>query len=717
MLLVAIVTGAKAADGDASSTYLNIANYATIDDAGINSGAYKMYGYSENAGKGYLVVSAWEAYKSKDKQKWVTDTGESNQNGAWDATSVFLGSNFYFTKEGSSNKTANSAKTSSVRAYSFKVTNCTEVYSLIKSEKGGNVTMTAYPLVGGARGEAAGSDSDNSKSIATLSITGLNKSTIYEIVVNSDDEKNNLFYEIAFVTPLSSDPSLSVTPATASPFSYVAGNGPSAAQAFTVSLENSEKAVSATLSSTNYEMSKTEDGTYANTAITDLANGSKVYVRLKAGLEKADDYNGTLTFANADVTNVVINLSGSVTGQTYTVDYELKGGSGTASQDPAEAGDVITLAAAPTKDFTNFAGWLCSADDHVYEAGAAYTMTAANTTFTAQWTGTTYSSTLDFAAITEAGTTADNAIEDYLASGNMISSTLGSSAWETSTAKSGFVGYKLKNSGATVKFMAKAGKRVTITLGSVSDDVTLKKNGVPETISANKGDAYQTLVSFDADEDVLVEIVTTTKNTVTLNKIAIEDAIAATNVAVGTTGFATIGLPYATTLPTGVTAYAVSSVEGSKVVMSEAIAAGTVIPANRGLVIMADPANSPYAFAEFVGTKKFDLSGNELKATGASAKAATAEGDFYYFAIINAEKQKVGFKKCSATASLAANKAYLPGSLVGGGANALTLEFAGEATGINGIADEAQAEDAPAKVVKNGKLYIGNYNVAGQQVK
>ena len=710
MLLVAIVTGAKAADGDASSTYLNIANYATIDKAGINSGAYKMYGYSENAGKGYLVVSAWEAYKSKGDQTWVTDTGESNQNGAWDATGVFLGSNFYFKKEGSSDKTANSAKTNSSRAYSFKVTNCTEVYSLIKSEKGGNVIMTAYPLVGGARGEAAGSDSDNSKSIATLSITGLNKSTIYEIVVNSDDSKNNLFYEIAFVTSLSSDPSLSVTPATASPFSYVAGNGPSAAQAFTVSLANSTKAVSATLSSTNYEMSKTENGTYSSDAITDLANDSKVYVRLKAGLEKADDYNGTLTFANADVTDdVVVNLSGSVTGQTYAVNYDLNGGSGTASQGPQEAGAKFNLAAAPTKDFSTFNGWLCSADGQTYAAGDEYTMTAAATTFTAQWTGTTYSSTLDFGA--NAATAP--AIATFLAGGNMISSGLtNNSAWENSATKSGFVGFKVKDNNASVKFLAQAGKHVTITLGSVGASFTLKKNGTSETVPAHKGDSYQTVIAFDAEEDVIVEINTTSNSTITLNKIAIEDALASTPVTVGETGFATIGLPYATTIPENVTAYSVSATSETAVTLSSAIAAGTTIPANKGFIIVANPGN--YTFNQFANdTWQGDVA-NKLEATGASAKVAAAAGEFYYFAIINADKKKVGFKKCAANASLAANKAYLPGA--GLNANSLSLSFDGE-TAIYGIAESEANAEAPVKVIKNGKLFIGNYNVAGQQVK
>ena len=41
-----------------------------------------------------------------------------------------------------------------------------------------------------------------------------------------------------------------------------------------------------------------------------------------------------------------------------------------------------------------------------------------------------------------------------------------------------------------------------------------------------------------------------------------------------------------------------------------------------------------------------------------------------------------------------------------------------QSTGINGIAeDAADAENANVKIIKNGKLYIGKYNIAGQLVK
>ena len=68
-------------------------------------------------------------------------------------------------------------------------------------------------------------------------------------------------------------------------------------------------------------------------------------------------------------------------------------------------------------------------------------------------------------------------------------------------------------------------------------------------------------------------------------------------------------------------------------------------------------------------------------------------------------------------ATFNANKAFLLKSEIvdAMGGNTLEIKFA-EATGVNGVA-EAKAEVAPAKVIKNGQLFIGNFNVAGQRVQ
>lgn len=70
----------------------------------------------------------------------------------------------------------------------------------------------------------------------------------------------------------------------------------------------------------------------------------------------------------------------------YGVTYVLNGPSGDApTQADAAAGDAITLAAAPSWAGHKFDGWKCNIDNVTRAAGASYTMTAAATTFTAQW--------------------------------------------------------------------------------------------------------------------------------------------------------------------------------------------------------------------------------------------------------------------------------------------------------------------------------------------
>lgn len=81
-------------------------------------------------------------------------------------------------------------------------------------------------------------------------------------------------------------------------------------------------------------------------------------------------------------------LSGAivVNAATYTVTYNTNGAdSATPTQEAVTEGTTIVLAAPASKANSIFVGWLCDVDANVYKAGDAYTVTAANTTFTAQW--------------------------------------------------------------------------------------------------------------------------------------------------------------------------------------------------------------------------------------------------------------------------------------------------------------------------------------------
>ena len=230
------------------------------------------------------------------------------------------------------------------------------------------------------------------------------------------------------------------------------------------------------------------------------------------------------------------------------------------------------------------------------------------------------------------------------------------------------------------------------------------------TMSSKEGDAVTTTVPVSAGEVAIKGTLKKDGSDQYLRFYTIEfTPFAAQDITVGATGFATVGLPFATTVPAGVTAYAVESVNDSKVKMSPAIEAGTTIPANKGFVIVAAPDTysfAPVASSSYEGT---DI----LEATGINEKAATTDAPIYVLTITDATNKKIGFKKAT-TGSLGAYKAYLPGTV--SNSNSLSVSF-DEETAINGIAESEANAEAPVKVIKNGKLFIGNYNVAGQQIK
>lgn len=157
-----------------------------------------------------------------------------------------------------------------------------------------------------------------------------------------------------------SGPSITLTPAAANPFTYVENQGPSAQQDFTVALENeTSKNVTATITTgTDYFEIKNGEN-WASATTINIDNTNTISVRMKAGLALGNNYAGVMTLTNEDATDVVVNLSGSVTGSTYTIEqYSLPATAhGTITFAPSatvEAGTEVTLTATPDAgyDFT-----------------------------------------------------------------------------------------------------------------------------------------------------------------------------------------------------------------------------------------------------------------------------------------------------------------------------------------------------------------------------
>ena len=103
---------------------------------------------------------------------------------------------------------------------------------------------------------------------------------------------------------------------------------------------------------------------------------------------------------------------------------------------------------------------------------------------------------------------------------------------------------------------------------------------------------------------------------------------------------------------------------------------------------------------------------NQLVAATTST-TQNADGTIYVYSKSAGQFKKLG------TATIPAGKCYLVIEGVSfDDPDGFSIDFEGEATAITNVNGNDNANSAaPVKVIKGGKLYIGNYNVAGQQVK
>ena len=121
-----------------------------------------------------------------------------------------------------------------------------------------------------------------------------------------------------------STPTIAVTPASLTGFTYVVGSGPSDAKTFSVSGSNLTANISLSLGESNYEMSLTEGSGYTSTLsltpTTGTVASTTIYVRQKAGLAVNASYGGTITLTSTGATNKTVTLAGSVTPPCFSWD-------------------------------------------------------------------------------------------------------------------------------------------------------------------------------------------------------------------------------------------------------------------------------------------------------------------------------------------------------------------------------------------------------------
>lgn len=170
--------------------------------------------------------------------------------------------------------------------------------------------------------------------------------------------------------------------------------------------------------------------------------------------------------------------------------------------------------------------------------------------------------------------------------------------------------------------------------------------------------------------------------------------------------YATLNLPYASTLPEGVTAYKKGDVTDTDVALVEYKTENNVLPANTPVLLTATEAGdktfapAAYAASEDTGFK------------GTLGATAVTDDNAYILAKKNEEVKFYALNSESNTVN--ANKAYLV-IAASAGAQALNFNF-GEVTGINQAATASEKVNAPIfdlsgrrvmKAVKGG-IYIQN---------
>lgn len=130
---------------------------------------------------------------------------------------------------------------------------------------------------------------------------------------------------------VTSDPSISVSPTSLSGFTYIVGNGPSDTKTISVSGSNLTNDISLSLeNSSAYEMSLSAGSGYGSSLNLSPTTGTvaetTVYIRLKAD-KTAAGYDGTVTLSSTGANNLIVNLSGSVSGAaTTSLPFDFDGG-------------------------------------------------------------------------------------------------------------------------------------------------------------------------------------------------------------------------------------------------------------------------------------------------------------------------------------------------------------------------------------------------------
>lgn len=147
------------------------------------------------------------------------------------------------------------------------------------------------------------------------------------------------------------------------------------------------------------------------------------------------------------------------------------------------------------------------------------------------------------------------------------------------------------------------------------------------------------------------------------------EAVSSFNLTIGSTGYSTLWVPFAVTIPTGVEAYT-GSINGDYLHLNEIT--GGVIPANTAVILKGS-----------ADTYTFDITNNVTGIDGNAllgSKGDVSGGSSIYALAQKGDPAVIGFYPVSNSIKVPANKAYLN---ISSGVKGFVFEFEDEATSIN----------------------------------
>ena len=323
---IAINLSATASDGGtASDPYLNIAKFATIDEAGWDESyvnnlyKYTEYKDDEVAWLTLPIYGAWVGvHYGLKPQKWIETNVTSTQNTytglTWNntatSTNPYRGSSDYFSSTTSRVMGNGSRNSTSESTVTFYVTNTTAVNLLGKNgsrttgSRSYPTSLTIYECNKYADGSISATSTvvgkqENSTNNATVNLTidKLDTSKIYKVVAS---QIRGYLYEIGFQTSLKT-PELIADP---EEIEFSTNVGTPITKTFDVLGSDLSGEVKVTLTDGN--------GVYSidteTISVADAQEGKTVSITFMP--THAGTYSGTVTLSSPKAASVVVNLTG-----------------------------------------------------------------------------------------------------------------------------------------------------------------------------------------------------------------------------------------------------------------------------------------------------------------------------------------------------------------------------------------------------------------------